>query len=159
MPKYLEKIYLDSTIIIAWLKDEKRPNDEMEGVEYCIKRIMESEIKAITSVNTNGEILEGHFLLGTINNLERILYKRRNFEIIAVDLRVSKIAQEIRSYYLSRKKLELPDATHLATAIYKEVDAFYTFDEDDLLPLNGNVAGHNLIICKPPLPKQTSFKF
>jgi hypothetical protein len=46
--------------------------------------------------------------------------------------------------------VELPDAQHLATAIaYKEVDEFHTFDGDDLLRFNGNVAGFNLKICKP----------
>jgi sortase (surface protein transpeptidase) len=52
----------------------------------------------------------------------------------------------------------LRDGT-LATGIHYEVNAFYTVDEDDLLPLNGNVAGYTLLICKPPLPKQKRLIF
>ena len=47
------------------------------------------------------------------------------------------------------------DALRLATAILYRADKFHTFDESNgrnslgLLPLSGNVAGHNLTICKP----------
>ena len=161
MPKSLEKIYLDSSIIIAWLKNEARPNNEMAGVEYCIKRIMNKELKAITSVLTRGEILDGKFPPGTVDSFKKAISRRRSFEWVAVDNRISDIAHNIRDYLLSiGTKLELPDAIHLATAIYNNVDALYTFDGDDLLPLDGeNIAGHRLVICKPPEPKQTSFEF
>jgi len=160
MPQYLEKIYLETTIIIAWLKNEIRTDQEMEGVGYCIERIMNNEIKVITSVNTIGEILPGKFPPGAYDLFKRTISKRRNFDLIGIDLRISTIAQEIRDYYSSlNRKIELPDAYHLATAIHYTVDAFYTFDEDDLLPLNGNVAGRNLIICKPPLPRQRRLTF
>lgn len=160
MPQYLEKIYLDTSIITAWLKNEIRPNQEMEGVEYCIERIMNNEIKAITSVNTIGEILPGQIPAGAYDLFLRTISKRRNFDLIGIDMRVSTLAQEIRDYYRSlNRRIELPDAYHLATAIHYSVDAFYTFDEDDLLPLNGNVAGHAFIICKPPLPRQGRLTF
>jgi hypothetical protein len=46
-------------------------------------------------------------------------------------------------------KMKLAHAQHLATAIAVHVDEFHTFDEDDLITKSGNVAGHNLVICKP----------
>lgn len=161
MPRYHEKIYLDSTVIIAWLKNENRPDNEMEGVEYCMNRIMNREIKAITSVISRTEILDGKFPPGIVANLQNSLLKRRSFEWIGVDIRISDIAYKIRDHLLSiGKKLKLPDATHLATAIYENVDALYTFDKDDLLPLDGeDIIGYRVNISKPPLPKQPSFKF
>jgi len=160
MPRYLEKIYLETTVITAWLKKEIRPNQEMEGVEYCIERIMKNEIKVITSVSTIGEILPGQFPPGKYDLFIRTISKRRNFELTGIDMRISVLAQEIRDYYrFLNNKIDLPDAYHLATAIYYMVNALYTFDKDDLLPLNGNVAGHSLIICKPPLPKQGRLAF
>jgi len=69
------------------------------------------------------------------------------------------LAGELRDFYQNKgnvKPLSLPDAIHLATAIIYNVEAFYTFDEKGnakfcgLIPLSGNVAGHNLQICKPP---------
>lgn len=82
-------------------------------------------------------------------------------QTINPDPRISNLASEIRDYYERQKQIDgkpglsVPDAIHLATAIQYEVNEFHTFDEKDsprsraLLPLNGNVAGHNLVICKP----------
>jgi predicted nucleic acid-binding protein len=160
MPRYLETVYLDSSVIIAWLQNEIRANQEMEGVEYCINRINNNEIKAITSVNTLTEILPGTFPVGSYDLFMRTVARRRNFEFIGTDIRISTLAQDIRNYYHAlNKKMKTPDANHLATAIHNNVDVFYTFDRDDLLPLSGNVAGHNLIICKPPLSSQRRLTF
>jgi integrase len=54
-------------------------------------------------------------------------------------------------------------AKHLASAIHFEVDEFHTFDEGkkggrSLLSLDGDVAGHRLRICKPPVG-QMQIKF
>jgi predicted nucleic acid-binding protein len=123
-------------------------------------RIESGEVKAITSVNTRIEICEGEIPPDKKAILDRTLGPRRGLEQVAVDHRIAPLAQEIRTYYRQRgKRLETPDATHLATAIHYRVDALYTFDGDDLLPLNGNVAGHNLVICKPPLPVQGKLVF
>jgi predicted nucleic acid-binding protein len=132
----------------------------MDGVEYCIERIESGEIKAITSVNTQIEICEGEIEPDRRAILERTLGLRRGLEQVAVDHRIAGLAREIRTYYRQKgKRLELPDTTHLATAIHYRVDALYTFDGDDLLPLNGDVAGYNLVICKPPLPRQRRLVF
>jgi predicted nucleic acid-binding protein len=160
VPRFIELIYLDTTILIAWIKGENRPNNEMIGVEYCFERIKNSEIKAISSVITDTEILSGHFPPNKKDQVERTLSRMRNFEYINIDRRISRLASEIRDFYSAiRRNIETPDANHLATAIHYNVNALYTFDADDLLPLNGNVAGHNLLICKPPLPKQKRLIF
>ena len=85
--------------------------------------------------------------------------------MVATDRRIATLASELRNYYQLQKvvdglpALSSPDATHLATAIHFEVSEFQTFDARDepkkrrgLLPLNGNVAGHNLLIRMPPIP-------
>jgi predicted nucleic acid-binding protein len=114
MPKYDEIIYLDTSIITAWIKNEDRKNNEMEGIEFCFDRIINGNIKAITSALTIPEILEGKFPAGKVEVFERTISKRRNFEIISVDPKIAKLAQKIRNYYaLRNKKIETPDATHL----------------------------------------------
>jgi predicted nucleic acid-binding protein len=160
MPKRRDLIYLDTSVILAWIKNEIRPDNEMDGVEYCMERIESGEIKAITSVNTRIEICEGDIEPDKRVVLERTLGPRRGLEQVAVDHRIAALAQEIRTFFRQGgKRLGLPDTTHLATAIHYRVDALYTFDGDDLLPLNGNVAGYNLVICKPPLPRQGRLVF
>jgi len=160
MPKHRDLIYLDTNVLLSWIKNESLPNNEMGGVEYCMDRIEAGEIKAITSVNTLIEICEGEIPPDKKAFLNRTLGQRRGIEQVCVDHRIAALAQEIRTFYRQRdKRLALPDTTHLATAIHSRADALYTFDKEHLLPLNGDVAGHNLVICKPPLPSQGKLVF
>lgn len=162
MANYLEVIYLDSNVIIAFLKGEDESDRKAERISHCFRRIMDSEIKAISSSEIYTEILAGKFAPGAFEKIERTLFKRRNYDIVGAIPKIHKIAGGIRSHYAGiGSKMEAPDATHLATAIYYNVDAFYTFDGGKkggigLLSLDGNVAGYGLHVCKPPLPTQTS---
>ena len=160
MPKRRDLIYLDTSVLLAWIKNENRPNNELDGVAYCMERIESGEIKALTSVNTLVEICEGEIPPEKKAILDRTFGPRRGLEQVAVDHRIAPLARDIRTYYRQQgRRLESPDAIHLATAIHFRVDALYTFDGDDLLRLNGNVAGYNLVICKPPLPSQGKLPF
>jgi predicted nucleic acid-binding protein len=83
-------------------------------------------------------------------------FRRKNFQEIAVDKRIALLAHDIRNFYQQNKQnainIKTPDAIHLATAIHYQVNQFHTFDgqrKRGLLRLSGNVAGHNLTICKP----------
>ncbi len=160
MPKRHDLIYLDTSVLLAWIKNENRPDREIAGVEYCIDRIESGEIKAITSVSTLIEICEGEIPPDKKAILDQTLGPRRSLEQVAVDQRIATLAQDIRTHYrLKGRRLELPDAVHLATAIRYRVDSLYTFDGDDLLRLNGDIAGYPLVICKPPLPIQGTLSF
>lgn len=166
MPKYTEKICIDSCIIIAFLKGENEANNKMERIDYCMKRIMNSEIKAISAGVIYAELNETHLNKSghSIEDVENILFNRRNYEVMSTSPKIYKIASFIRNYYLKDAiKLKVPDSIHLATAIYYEVDAFYTWDygkQDgvNLLSFNGDVAGHDLKVCIPPLPIQTNLE-
>ena len=138
----------------------------MEGVNDIANKIHSNHITLITSSVTSAEILES-----TLDDVakQRLseLFKRKNFQQVAADNRIMELTHEIRDYYQQRKEIDqlptvtTPDAIHLATALIYEANEFHTFDENNetrkrraLLPLNGNVAGHALIICKPPIPPQ-----
>lgn len=158
-------IYWDTCIFLAWLKDEKRPNNEMDGVKFIADEIHNDHIILMTSVVTRGEVLES-----TLDNkglqLWNDFFKRTKVREVVAAGKIMDLTHSIRDYYQQQKSVDglptltLPDATHLATAIIYGAHEFHTFDEHDkpkrkaLLPLNGNVAGHNLKICKPPLPAQ-----
>jgi len=159
-------IYWDTSVFLAWIKDENRPNKEMDGVNDVANKIHKDLAILLTSAITTAEILES-----TLNELakQRLsdLFKRKNFQYVAADVRVMELIGKIRDYYLQRKDddqlptLSTPDAIHLATAILYGASEFHTFDANNetrkrraLLPLNGNVAGYALVICKPPLPPQ-----
>jgi len=157
----IKLIYWDSSIFIAWLKNEKRPNSEMDGVHECVKDTEVGKIKLITSVITRTEVFETNLSEDVKKSYEKLL-NRRNVLLLDQDLRVSNLSREIREYYNRQRDqdglpgITTPDAIHLATAIHYGAHAFYTFDNGkksgrSLLSLNGNVAGHPLTICKPPI--------
>ncbi len=170
-------LYWDSSIFISWIKNENRPDpNDMAGVRDVIERLKKRDVKIITSAITQTEVAAcnvGQLVMPLFDEL----LKRKNIQRIAVDIKIAHTARTLRDFYrnkpqeldekgkvIGEKTLSVPDAIHLATAILNKVDAFHTFDAKNgkgslgLLPLNGNVAGHNLVIEKPRVD-QYSFDF
>jgi hypothetical protein len=151
------KVYWDSSVFLAWLGDEARPNHEMDGVYNCVQDVMEGRTLLVTSTETQLEVLEAK-----MSKLARVkfnaIFGRRNVQLLPYDLRVQMLAKSIREYYAAdgQKTVTSEDSKHLASAIHFDVDEFHTFDEGkkggrSLLSLDGNVADHPLRICKPPI--------
>lgn len=158
-------IYWDTSVLLAWIKDEVRPGREMEGVADVANSIFKGHYTLMTSVMTLTEVLDSSLTTEAKDKFQAI-FKRRNCQLVATDHRISALSSSLRDYYQIQKLIDglpslgSPDAIHLATAIHNSVVAFHTFDERDqpkkrrgLIPLSGNVAGkYNLLICKPPPP-------
>lgn len=149
--------YWDTCLFLAWLNDEERKRGEMDGVREIVGRSKRREVKLVTSVLTQVEVLQSRIPVG-LNSLFVDLLKRMTK--LSVDTKIASLAHDIRDYALRAadfdgKVLTVPDAIHLATAILYHVDEFHTFDERGsakalgLLPLSGDVGGHRLKICKP----------
>ena len=169
MPGNKPTYYWDTCLFIAWLANEQtRKAGEMEAVFNGIEKLKKREASLITSVLTVVEITSVKVPAGTESMLVEAM-QRPNFTRIAVDHRIASLARDIRNYYLDSqrwggKTVSVPDSIHLATAILYRADEFHTFDEKDnkpqnslgLLQLSGDVGGHKLPICKPPVPRQTS---
>ena len=116
--------YWDTCVFIAWLKDEKRPSGEMDGVRAVIEGFKKRHFRIFTSVITFTEVTEAKVGAGVINMFED-LFKRPDLGRINVDPRVAKLARDLRDYYSARpeefnnKTLSVPDSIHLATAILR----------------------------------------
>jgi predicted nucleic acid-binding protein len=148
-------LYWDTSVLLAWIKNENRPNREMDGVNDVAQGIIKGHFTLLTSVMTHTEVLEST-LSPDAQAKFMALFKRRNCQMVATDHRIAALSSEIRNYYQMQKlkdglpSLSSPDAIHLATAIHYTVKEFHTFDERDqpnkrrgLIPLT---------ICKPPIP-------
>jgi predicted nucleic acid-binding protein len=150
--------YWDSCLFLAWIKDEERPTGDMDGVREVIERSKRREVKIITSVLTTTEVLESRLPAGMKTLIEGLM---RRVIRIGMDIKVAKMAHDLRDYYIQRsaefggKTLGVPDAIHLATGILNRVTEFHTFDGGGtgkslgLLPLSGNVGGYKVPVCKP----------
>lgn len=147
MPGNNPLYYWDTCLFLAWLKDENRAiTGEMDGVRDIIERSKRRDCRLMTSVLTTVEVLQAKIPAG-VDTLFAGVLKRTSR--IGVDIKISQLAHDIRNHVAKEGgNLKTPDAIHLATAILNRADEFHTFDEK-LLGLNGNVAGHGLIVCKP----------
>ncbi|BBE34735.1 type II toxin-antitoxin system VapC family toxin [Sphingosinicella microcystinivorans] len=164
-------IYVDTCVFIAMLTGEQRQGDESLHVSGFAGELERKEVIAVTSALTKGEILEC-----TLTDQQKLIMDRliRPPKVQTKDVSspILEIATEIRNYYQSEKQagttnlptLELPDAIHLATAIYYDCPRMFTFDEKDvpntrsrpkrgLIPLSGNVAGRYPIVIEKPFSR------
>lgn len=152
--------YWDTCCFLAWLKNEQRPAGDMDGLSACVERFNRGQLKLMTSVLTYVEVTTAKIPAG-VEVLFEDAMQRPNATKVGVDIKVAKLARDIRNHYLNTRNdgftVSVPDSIHLATAILYRASEFQTFDNRDdkrykclgLLPLNGDVAGHNLTICKP----------
>jgi predicted nucleic acid-binding protein len=157
-------VYWDSCIFIAWIAGERR--SEMEGIRESVRRIKRNYSVMVTSVITDTEVLDGNMTKEAQAEYGRLM-RRANVELIDLDPPIRRLAKSIREFYQREKRdgrqrgvVTAADAIHLATAINRNVDAFYTLDKGgkdkvSLLSLSGNVAGHQLLICVPPVQQLT----
>jgi predicted nucleic acid-binding protein len=168
MPANSIVFYWDTCIFVAWLKNEtSRKPGELEGTIDCVEKFKRREISLMTSALTLIEMTAVKIPAGVETLLEETM-QRSNFTTVSVDIRVAKLARDLRNHYLLRPTeysgltLSLPDSIHLATAILYHANEFHTFDGEGsarknslgLLPLDGDVAGHKLKIRRPPNDQQ-----
>jgi len=136
------------------MKNESREPGEMEGLEETVKEIEEHKASLLTSTVTLVEVLDPESISPDARIQFVKLFDRPNVHTIALDLKVAKLAGEIRRYYRKvGRSIGVPDSIHLASAITMEVGEFHTFDKG-LYPLNGKVMSddavvHSLQICAP----------
>lgn len=151
-----QRVYWDSCVVIAYITGEPRPDNEMDGVHDCSDDILRGK----TILVSLRDVIFEEVQLRTVEAAEKFrqLYKRSGIELVSIDLRIERLAAELRRYYETNgpKEMRERDSLHLAAAIHYKVDAFYTFDRGkkggvNLLSLSGNVAGFPLIITKPPV--------
>ena len=161
-------VYLDSCVFIAAITGEKRKGDEAQHVAGVMGELERRELIAVTSALTRGEILECTLNEQQQGVMERLL-RPPKVQKKDVSSPVLEIATDIRNFYQKMKMdgatnlptVELPDAIHLATAIYFDCATMFTFDENErpepksrpkrgLIPLSGTIADrYHLEIIKP----------
>lgn len=160
--------YWDTAPILAWVTNETRDDpSEMDGVSETLHQVEAGNAVICTSVLWRAEVLNST-LSTDQKNLISLAFQGQRIQQIAVNFRIMELAMEIRDYHKRNPakdvihNISTPDAIHLASAIYSEVDEFHTFDgkkksgaKAKLLTLDGNVAGHRLRVCTPrPNPQQ-----
>jgi predicted nucleic acid-binding protein len=156
------KIYWDNTCWLAWLNGEGTetwPASVVQGIKDVVVEVEANRAVLFTSAVTRGEIFEGK-LTREQKEMYAGLMRRKNVVEVNADAKVFTEASRIREYHANqqqKRRIQLPDATHLATAIIYRADEFQTMDglckggesKRKLMALSGDVGGHHLKIVQP----------
>lgn len=169
----LVKIYWDTCVFLAWIKDENQPDDVKKGIEQTIEQAYSGEVVIVTSTITLTEALQTKMTPDQKTRYQQA-FRNSRLQLVDVDRRIASRAATLREHYdtrvfdakgvLSRGSfMSLGDSLHIATALHIDVREMHTLDGSgkrqhrlDLLKLNGDVAGARLRIVKPsyvPPPK------
>lgn len=151
-----KKVYWDSCVWIGLINEEP---GKFDICSHYLESAKKGEIEIWSSTVTLAEVFKKKCGIVTIaidpakdEDFER--YLEQDF---VVDVQVDRDVG-IHARRLLRKHPELKkpmDAVHLASALLNNVDEFHTFDDENLLPLNGKVLrrdGKPLHILKPSIP-------
>jgi len=147
-------VFWDSCIFISWLSGEERvDNSETTGIEEMVFQIDHNKMNLILSTLSRSETL---FPKGNEKAQERFLsmLKLSNVQEIEVTPLIAQQAHDIQVDLMSKgNTITAPDAIQLATAMYLEINRFFTFDgtgkKQKLLHLNGHEALGGLEIIRP----------
>lgn len=144
----------DTSVWVALLDDE---DDRAEHVQRLLETAERDELHVLVSTLVISEVTKGPKASDPPMSDEH----QRTFEsylespfvsLVSVDPAVARRARDIRREH---PKLRTPDAVMVATAIVAGAGTLYTYDEDDLLPLNADASLGGLAILVPPVEHQT----
>lgn len=136
-----------SCVVIDYLKGEARAKTACESI---IKTAEAGETEIVVSAVCLAEVIT---VESGPDSIERIgSFFRQPYVVVAqVDFRVGEIAADIRR----KTKLKTLDALHLATAVRFAIPTLETFDDDDLIPLDGQFGDPAVLIRHPRPEAQT----
>lgn len=154
------RIYWDTSVLIAWLIDERFwPNDVLTGIQDTVM-----EVESYAAVLFTSSITRTEFFTGQLTDEQKtkyaLLMRRSNVQEVTPHQKITTRASQIREHYNQKKpsiKIKTPDAIHLATAIIYQADEFQTLDglekggikKTKLLALNSDTGVSGLRIVHP----------
>lgn len=130
----VSRYYFDTNIFLDWLNRNQARKDS-SSVSGLMQQVLENQVNLITSQVTRLEILQCKTDETAYRTWER-LQARRNVVIQPATIKVMDLTLEIRDYYqrkrdlgdFKKRTISVPDAIHVATAIYHGADEMFTFD-------------------------------
>lgn len=130
----ISRYYFDTNIFLDWLNRNQARSDST-AVAGLMQQVLENQVNLITSQITRLEILQCKTDDTPYRTWLR-LQARRNVVIQPATIKVMDLTLEIRDFYqrqrdtgeIQKRTISVPDAIHIATAIYHGADEMFTFD-------------------------------
>jgi predicted nucleic acid-binding protein len=152
----LKRVYWDSCVWIAYISEEA---GRAERCESLIKQAQKGDLEIWTSALTLAEV----YKLKCDQEVKALaVAKDEQFEsfiqqpfvmVVQIDGAIGVAARRLLRNHPPLKKPN--DAIHLASAAFGNVEALYTFDSENLIPLSNKILRADLqplIIGEPPAP-------
>lgn len=123
--------YLDTSVFIAWLKNEDHGDGVQERIEEILDGATKGQIKIVTSVITRVEMMRTFFTKEQQQHFDALLLGSKSAYYADVNPKIAELAETIRSDSKNKhdKTPSTPDAIHVATAIHLKCDVLYTLDQ------------------------------
>lgn len=157
-----KKVYWDACIWFALIKQEP---GRFAKCDHILGQARRGEVEIWTSSLTLAEVFRkqcGGTQAGSLpadKDQEFEDFVAQDFVVeVQLDHHIGIAARRLLRAHSPLKKP--PDAVHLASAVWHDLDEFHTFDAANLLCLNGLVttrSGRQLKICEPPDPPRDLF--
>lgn len=150
-------VYWDTCVFISYMiGGTDRTQAEMAGIESIISEFEANKLLLVTSVMTRVEVL---YDLYEEEKKTKFINLMKRLEEIEVHHPIANLANSIRSQFKQTGigRLKSPDAIHLATALWANVNELHTFDgngdQSGLISLDSHQILNGLRIV-PPRTKQ-----
>ena len=142
--------YWDSTVFLAWLLPEAHRARACGEVLEAAER---GELQIVTSAITLTEVIKLKGKERLKEDQERQIHRFFMNDYIVVQSLTRFIAEYARNLIWRHSGLHPKDSIHVATALLARVPILDTFDEKDLVPLDGKLGSPALRIGEPALPQ------
>jgi predicted nucleic acid-binding protein len=143
-----QTVYWDANIFNALFGGEA---GRVEACERIEKAASDGHVKIYTSAVTFVECIKikGKQITNLLPEHEERISKYFKREFIVTINCDRKIAEAARSLIWKYPHLKPKDAIHVASAISQPIDLMHSYDNDDLVKLNGQIGVPALKICYP----------
>lgn len=131
------------------ISGKKSKNPEREPLlRNVTSRVEGGDYRLLASTLVYPEVLARKHTKEAIKDFHDTMRNSERVKVLSADVMLAQKAQEIRNRV---KSLKVPDAIHLATAIFGGAQVFHTFDKK-LWPLDGedDVDGLRITECTIP---------
>ena len=144
--------YLDSSVLLAWLKDEQ---GRVDNVGVLFEEAWHKEIKIFTSALTIAEVLNiqgGYSPISKDHKLQvRKLFAHPWLSIISVTRRIAETSQDM----VWDHRIKPKDGIHVASAIIQRATKLYSYDAGLTKHANLHTTHGAIHISEPPAPTQS----
>ena len=155
------RVYWDACAWIGFINEEAA---KIRPLRYIWEGALRGEYEIWTSVYSYLEVLKIKEATGDPISLEesnhRIdeMFQQSYVKRVQLDTEVDRFARSIKQIYHDAGLKSRPDAIHIATAAYYNLDELHTWDRSHILPFDGKILRRDGVPLRILIPNVTGLE-